>query len=210
MKTYLFILFVIIISICGCNNKPEQTVKQNGTNASKKINPENAAIPLSELEAINRNLSKQVSENFRSWSYNEPERWEYLSNKFAEEVILSCPDATLNKEKIAQVFLTHLTQRAGIYKGNAIDKQAMMGHSASEFKYNLSFLIGIEGYQNWQSLSKNEFQKFNLKRDSLQKLSLAVRQNFRNLKYQNHDKKNPNFIRSNPNFNVSNTDHDKR
>lgn len=182
MKIYLFILFVIIISISGCKNKPELTVKQNGMNATEKINQALATIPLSELEAINRNLSKQISENFRSWSYNEPERWEYLSNKFAEEVIRSCLDATSKKEKIAQVFFTHITQRASIYKGNAIDKQALMGHSASEFKYNLSFLIGIEGYQNWQSLSKNEFQKFNLKRDSLQKLSLAVMQNFRNLK----------------------------
>ena len=151
-------------------------------NATEKINPALFKLPLVELEAINRNLSKQVSENFRSWSYNEPERWEYLSNKFAEEVIRSCPDATSKMEEVAQVFLTHLSQRASIYKGNAIDKQAMMGHSASEFKYNLSFLIGIEGYQKWQSLSMNELQKFNLKRDSLQKLSLAVMQNFRNLK----------------------------
>ncbi len=177
MKINKIILFVIIISVVGCNNKAKRTEKHcehlnhiHNSGAPRQINQTLAKLPLPELEAINRNLSAQVRENFRSWSYNEPDRWSYLADKFADEIINFCPEASTKKEKIAEVFLTHLNQRADIYNSNAANKQALMGQSATEFKYNLSFLIGIEGYQKWQSFSKNEFQKFNLKRDSLHKV----------------------------------------
>jgi len=177
MKINQIILFVIIMSLCGCNNKARQTEKQGGhlnhthdSNCTGHMDEALAKLPLPELVAINRNLSAQLRENFRSWSYKEPERWEFLADKFAEELIRTCPDAVSKKESIAQVFFTHLKQRDGIYNSDSKNKKNLMGRSSAEFKYNLSFLIGVEGYQKWQSISKDEIQKFKQLSDSLQRV----------------------------------------
>jgi len=150
------ILIVILLMLWGyTTNKP---AKPQDTLAN---------LTREELMAVNRNLSAQVRENFRSWSYKKPERWKYLAGKFADEVVLSSPGTVSEREKIAEIFLNHLKQRADIINSDTKDKQAPIGRSCAEFKYNLIFLIGIEGYNKWQSLNKIELQKYHMKRDSL-------------------------------------------
>lgn len=175
-KQIIGILFILIL--WGCNTKKSEKEKQNEMNLPKmSISHDStssghnlqvmANLTKQELMSINKNLSTQLREDFRSWSYNEPERWKYLADKFADEVIRSCPDALSKKEQIAEIFLNHLNQRAHIINSKSLKKKSQMGTSSTEFKYNLSFLIGIEGYQKWQLLTKNERQKYKAKTDSL-------------------------------------------
>lgn len=167
MGKRLIVLIVIILTLCGCNTKKAAT----NNSAIAGQNPKALAnMTKEELMAINRDLSQQVRDNFRSWSYREPEKWKYLAGKFAEEVILSNPTALPNKEKIVDAFLNHLTQRAEIMKSDSKNKQQLMSRSSAEFNYNMIFLIGMEENNKWQSQVKTEFQKYRTVRDSLTKV----------------------------------------
>jgi hypothetical protein len=170
------IMIAIAIVVCSCQAKDEKKDKQNRTGqavgAHNHANSTHghealAGLPLNELLEVNRDISARLREDFRSWSYNEPDRWPYLADKFVGEVVRSCPDASANKEKIAGVYLTYLQKRAVVYHSNEKNKQALMGQLSADFKYNLSFLIGIEGYQKWEVASKNQIARFNQMRDSL-------------------------------------------
>jgi hypothetical protein len=141
-----------------------------GTNKPAKPQAAMGNLTREELMAINRNLSVQVRENFRSWNYKQPERWKYLAGKFADEVVRLSPDAASNREKIAELFLNHLKQRTDIMNSDSKNKQQLMGQSVTELNYNLTFLIGIEGFNKWLALSKNELQKFKSNRDSLNEI----------------------------------------
>lgn len=178
-KQIIGILFILIL--WGCNTKksekekqkemnlPEMSISHDSTSLGYNLQ-DMANLTKQELIAIIKSLSAQLREDFRSWSYNEPERWKYLADKFADEVIRSCPDALSKKEQIAEIFLNHLNQRAHIINSKSLKKKSLMGTSSAELKYNLSFLIGIEGYQKWQSLTIDELQKYKMKRDSLNKV----------------------------------------
>ncbi|MDP3445869.1 MAG: hypothetical protein Q8T08_23665 [Ignavibacteria bacterium] len=178
MKTYQLILFTIIISLSGCNNKTVNTEKQgdnhvpiahNATEIEARNN-ELAKMSVQQLLVVNRKITAEVRENYRSWSYNEPVRWKYLADKFSEEVIYACPESSSKKEEVANLYLDHLNQRASIYKSDAENKQALMGNLITGFVYELKFLIGVEGFQTWETLSKLEIQKFRFKRDSLSQI----------------------------------------
>lgn len=178
MKELQIILLLLILSFYGCNTKKTSNDNQNKLKSDAIAKTKNstclahdheayAKLSIKELNEINRSLSATCRENFRSWSYKEPERWKYLSDKFADEVILANPEVCSKKEEIANVFFKHLSQRSAIYFSDAKNKQELMGKSSTEFNYNLSFVIGIEGYQKWQSLSTKEYKKFTQLRDSL-------------------------------------------
>lgn len=187
------ILIAVILFVSGCNSSstqkdkytegaPTSVSQTSGRNPLVHDHLKLDELSVDQLNAINRSLSATARENFRSWNYIEPERWEYLSDKFAEEVVLSCPDASSKKKEIATTFLSYLTQRAKIYSSDAKDKQELMGRSSAEFKYNLSFLIGIEGYQKWQSQSKTELQKFSQLADSLREVIACTSTKIKELK----------------------------
>lgn len=192
----IIVLIAIIISFGSCNTKNAQKDKQSESSSSTTthIHDSNCTgkhqsftnFPIEELNVINRKLTAMTRENFRSWNYNEPERWKYLSEKFADEVIRSYPDASSKKEDISKVFFAYLNQRSSIYFSDEKNKQDLMGKSSAEFKFNLSFLIGIEGYQKWQVFSKNELLRFNQITDSLRKVI-----DYSYAKNQNNKTKNP-------------------
>lgn len=194
MKKYA-VTIAVILFVGGCSSSGTQkdnSTKEDLTSASQTSVRNSSAhnhdhqkldeLSIDQLNAINRSLTATARENFRSWNYIEPERWEYLSDKFAEEVVLSCPDASSQKKEITTTFFNYLTQRSKIYSSDAKDKQELMGRSSAEFKYNLSFLIGIEGYQKWQSQSKTELQKFSQLADSLREVIACTSTKIKELK----------------------------
>jgi len=174
------IVIIIFMILLGCNtNKPvkNQSAKRSNSEAITVVGVSNAKsqntmanMAHEELMAIDRNLSAQVRNNFRSWNLKQPERWKYLADKFADEMILSSPDVAADREKISDAFLNHLKQRADIMNSDLKNKQQLIGRSIIELNYNLSFLIGIERFNKWLALSKTELQKFKLKRDSLNEI----------------------------------------
>jgi hypothetical protein len=170
------ILIVIILSICSCHATDEKKDKQNTpkqpagahSQVDHTLNHQSLAeLSLNELSAINRNISIRMRENFRSWKYKEPDRWPYLADKFIDEVVNSVPVASADRQKIAEVYLSYLKKRAVIINSNEKNKKALMGRAGIEFKYNLSAVIGIEGYQKWKSASKNQIMSYNQMKDSL-------------------------------------------
>lgn len=177
MRIYQFILFTIIISLIGCNKKNASPVKHideldsrthiyninENCSENNDLNHKSAQ----QLLAINRRITTEVRENYRSWSYDEPDRWKYLADKFSEEVICAYPESWSKQKEVANLYLSHLKQRASIYKSDSKNKQALMGNSVTEFIYELKFLIGVEGFQKWETLSKLEIQNYKNKRDSL-------------------------------------------
>lgn len=183
MLTKYSILIAVILFVVGCNSsctQKENRTKEDLTTDSQLAGSNSLAhnhnhqkldeLSIEQLNNLNRNLTAIAREDFRSWNYNEPERWEYLSDKFANEVIESCPDASSQKMEIAATLFKHLNQRSQIYFSDSKNKQELLGRSSSEFKYNLSFLIGIEGYQKWQTQSKIKLQKFNQLADSIREV----------------------------------------
>lgn len=185
MKTYHIILFTIILSLSGCNNKSGNTEKQsedpnpiehNATENEAKKN-DLANMSVKQLLVLNRKITAEVRDNYRSWSFNEPDRWKHLADKFSEEVICACPESSPKREKVANLYLNHLNQRASIFNSEVENKQALMGNLVTEFIYDLKFLIGVEGFQKWETLSKLEIQKFQYKRDFLSQIISCQQQN---------------------------------
>lgn len=175
MKTNQIILFVIIISLSGCNKKAGYTENQcdnrmphsHDVSVNGTQNNNLAKMSVKQLLVANRKIAAKMRENYRSWRYDEPDRWKYLAGKFADEVIHACPDAYSKREEVAEVYLNLLNQQAAIFKSDAKNKNVLMGNSSAEFIYELKFLIGVEEWLKWETLSKLESQKFKFKSDSI-------------------------------------------
>ena len=139
-----------------------------------------ADLTMDELHELNIELSKKVRNDFRSWNFNEPERWEYLSQKFVDEVVGINPDLPLDKQTIAEIFVTYLKQRSDVYFSDSKNKKVLAGKASSEFKYNLSYEIGIEGYNKWQKVTLAKFEEYRQLKDSLKNILIAQNQNNNN------------------------------
>lgn len=176
------ILIVIVVLVCSCHAKKGKNEKDaelnqimvaTGHNHSQNHGVSNdnnkslESLSINELLVVNRNISARMRNDYRSWSYNEPDRWSSLAENFSNDVICSCPEASAKKKEIAQSFLNYLNKRAKIYNSDAKNKGELTGQSNLEFKYNLTFLVGVEGYQKWESDSKSQGARFNQMRDSL-------------------------------------------
>ena len=193
---YLILVFVAAL-VCSCHSKSEKVEKQvtqNQITAAPVHNhvSENGVCPednkslekmtLDELTVVNRNISARFRNNYRSWNYDEPDRWPSLADNFADCVICSCPEVSSKKKEIAQVFLEHLKKRTETYYSNAKNRQALIGQSDTEFKYNMSFLIGVEGYQKWKLDSRTQDVIVNQMFDSLKVIIALIDNKFQEQK----------------------------
>ncbi|MBN2834185.1 MAG: hypothetical protein JXR48_04385 [Candidatus Delongbacteria bacterium] len=131
------------------------------------------AKSIEELHELNIQITQRYRKSFRSWNYNEPDRWVYLSKSFADEVISSNPQFVQKSTEISKLFVENLTKRAEIYYSDAKNKKSLMEQASNEFKYNLCYVIGVEGFNSWQKNSREIYQEFSQTRDSL-KLILAI------------------------------------
>ena len=168
---------MVALLICSCstqNKKAEKQVVPIHITAAPEHEHMHENSPssledmtLEELLLLNRNLSNRLRNDYRFWSSSEPDRWPTLADNFADNVICSCPEASTQKKEIAQFYLTYLEKRTKVVNSEVKNKQALMSQLSTEFRYNLSFLIGIEGYQKWESESKPQTAGFSQMRDSL-------------------------------------------
>ena len=174
MKHIFFIAIVLLV--CGCNAKQGKDVNENATSQSRQGHnheecaddcQELANLPPNELRAMNRNISKRMREDYRSWSARQPERWPGLAGKFADEAIRSCPGALGEREKLEQLYLQNLGKRVAITQSDAKDKKLQMNRLNMEFIYNLKLTLGIEGYQKWEVQNKAGLVRYNQMRDSI-------------------------------------------
>src|SRR5690606_34734788 len=126
---------------CSCNthsNKAEKQIApiQISTAPVHNLVSENEICPddnksledmsLEDLSVLNRNLTKKLRNDYRFWSSNEPERWPTLAENFADNIICSCPEASSQKNEIAQFYLTYLEKRTKVVNSDVKNKQALM------------------------------------------------------------------------------------
>lgn len=168
MKHIIFIAIVLLV--CSCKvNQVKDSAKADTSNheASADGCPELANLSPNELSALNRDISKRMHEDYRSWSSREPERWPELAGKFAVEAISSCPAASGEREKLEQLYLQNLHKRAAIMQSGAKDKNLQMNRLNMKFIYSLKLTLGIEGYQKWEAQNKAGLVRYNQMKDSI-------------------------------------------
>jgi hypothetical protein len=193
------ILVIVAALVCSCYSKSEKVEEQATPNQITAVPVHNQAyenevcpddnkslekMSLDELIVVNRNISARFRKDYRSWSYDEPDRWPSLADKFADCIICSCPEVSSKKKEIAQFYLDYLKKRAETYYSNAENKQALIGQLSIEFKYNLTFLLGVEGFQKWKLDSKPQDVIFNQMNDSLNVIIDFMREKYQELKKQ--------------------------
>lgn len=175
-KRFLHFLMALLLLNMGCSNRKLMNENRQG-NSQPDVVHNLLNEPTSQVKAIKQlknerallreRLTKEIREDYHSWTYTEPERWPYLSEKFADEVIQAYPEAAAHRDEMMKIFRNYLKRRKEAYYADPKKKLQMMSACNGEFKYNLSFLITPAGYEKWQELTKVNYQRFSSKRDSL-------------------------------------------
>lgn len=185
MKTLILVLTIALVCSCKTKDKnsnvPHREAIPSVSHEHHAHDHGHAYLALSELSfnelvEFNRNISARWSEDFRSWSAGQPERWPHLANRFADEIIYICPEAGNNREKLAKLYLQNIERRAVILQSTTTDKQLQMNRLNMDFIYNLKYLTGIEGYQKWEVASKRQASQFNQMKDSLDAIICLIGQ----------------------------------
>lgn len=174
MKINIIIWLVAGLLACSCasNDGTKENAKTKHTGNLSSGSGNNTSISFEDLswEEIlntNRRLSSSIRENFRWWNTNEPERWGYLSQKFANEVIAANPHAKLIRKNIEPIFVKHLEQQAIAEKADDKDINNLKMKANNEFRFNLIYEIGMIEFNNWQKMTKVNLEHFKQLQDSL-------------------------------------------
>lgn len=147
------------------DSKSDSTIHKCGNNCIHSNTIE--SLSQNELHNLKLDLARRYNNDFRSWNYNKPDRWEYLSLNFADEIIWVNPEFASHKVEISKIFLNYINQRTKIINSESDNKNELAVRANAEFKYNLSLLIGIYGYDKWQIAAKYKIQNFNELKDSI-------------------------------------------